>query len=216
MNAVSAYFQGMNEKWTRIKAWLKENCPDLLSALNPGASEADFAQLERITGQVLPEDFKAFYRIHNGQNQHREGIWAGEELLSTYRIAEEWGIWKQLLDQGEFKDTDPSPDEGIRKAWFSAAWLPLTYDGAGNHDCLDLDPTPEGIRGQVLRMWHDDAERYLVAVDFEDWIDTYIEDLETGAMAYDENFGIVESDGQEDDDEHDHDHDDEHGHGHHH
>ena len=42
----------------------------------------------------------------------------------------------------------------------------MTYDGAGNHHCVDLDPEKSGVPGQVITMWHDDDERAVVAGSF--------------------------------------------------
>lgn len=57
----------MEEIWTRIKACLKTNAPQALEVLQPGVSDAQISELEEFLNVKLPEDFKAFYRICNGQ-----------------------------------------------------------------------------------------------------------------------------------------------------
>ena len=37
------------------------------AVFNAGASEAEFEQLEQLIQAKLPEDFKALYRVFNGQ-----------------------------------------------------------------------------------------------------------------------------------------------------
>jgi cell wall assembly regulator SMI1 len=69
----------------------------------------------------------------------------------------------------------------------------LTYDGSGNHDCLDLDPAEDGVAGQVIRMWHDDSTRELVGENFSQWVAYYVEDLQEGRFVYDAEYGIVEA-----------------------
>ena len=87
------------------------------------------------------------------------------------------------------------PDKGIKNDWWNDSWIPITYDGSGNHYCLDLDPTEEGIYGQIIRMWHDDAERTLVANSFKEWIVDYKDKLVSGQMVYSEDyFGIIDKD----------------------
>jgi cell wall assembly regulator SMI1 len=48
---------------------------------------------------------KDSYRIHNGQSSGNGGFIHGLEFLSLARVREEWAIWKDLLDSGEFDDT---------------------------------------------------------------------------------------------------------------
>jgi cell wall assembly regulator SMI1 len=184
----------MEKLWNHIKDWMRQYAPELLKDLNPGATEADFQALETMIGVTLPEDFKDFYRVHNGQTPTSQvTLWGSEELLSTQRIAEEWKVWKDLYDAGEFKGNTSEPDMGIRNDWWNPKWIPLTYDGAGNHDCLDLDPAADGVSGQVIRMWHDDETRELVGEQFGQWVAYYVEDLQEGRFVYQEEYGIVEA-----------------------
>ena len=175
--------------------------------LNAGASETDFTQLEQLTQTRLPEDFKAVYRVFNGQADVDAYVFDGEEWLSLARMAEEWEVWKDLLDNDTFSDGGKAfssdAETGIKPVWWSDKWLPFTYDGAGNHLCLDLDPTAEGTYGQVIRMWHDDAERSIEASSFAAWLGDYVAALESGQYVYSDDYGgIVNSDDiiDEDDD----------------
>lgn len=184
----------METQWNHIKDWMRQHAPTLLADLNPGATEADFQALEAVIGTTLPEDFKAFYRVHNGQTpQSMVTLWGNEELLSTQRIAEEWKTWKDLHDSGEFEGNSSDPDMGIRPDWWNPRWIPLTYDGVGNHDCLDLDPDQDGVSGQVIRMWHDDAVRELLGENMLQWLTYFAEDLQEGRYVYHPEYGIIES-----------------------
>ncbi|MGP1383327.1 MAG: SMI1/KNR4 family protein [Thainema sp.] len=131
-------------------------------------------ELENLLSIQFPEDVKASYHVHNGQSTYRYGLINGREFLSLERIRNEWQVWKELLDSGEFQIHDPTqesnPDPGIRHVWWSDKWIPLTHDGAGNHDCLDLNPADGGKVGQIITMWHDDDERKLIAPSFRDWL----------------------------------------------
>jgi cell wall assembly regulator SMI1 len=57
-------------------------------------------------------------------------------------------------------------------------------DGRGNHHCLDLEPAKEGRVGQIITMWHDDAERTIVAPSFQAWLQQYVEDLESNKLHF--------------------------------
>ena len=183
----------MKDLWLRFENWLQVNAPPLLAELNAGATEAELSNLAATIGAALPADFPAFYRIHNGQQSYRSGLFDGEELLSVPRMLDEWTIWRDLLTSGDFADAYSEPTAGVRADWWHPLWLPLTYDGAGNHHCLDLAPAPGGTPGQIIRMWHDDTERPLVASSFTEWFMQYVKGLEAGNYAFSEDCGGIVS-----------------------
>ncbi|MEH2106583.1 SMI1/KNR4 family protein [Nostoc sp.] len=188
----------MQEIWTRIEFWLKANTPQVLDTLNPGASESQIKAVEDALLIQFPDDVKSSYRIHNGQSGYNYGLINGREFLSLERIQDEWQVWKELLDAGNFDgcESQPEPGIGICTDWWSPLWIPLTYDGAGNHDCLDLAPAKGGKVGQIIQMWHDDGERYLVASSFQNWLEEYATGLESGQYVVFSNKdgGIVKAD----------------------
>ena len=185
----------MQNLWMRFEAWLVTNAPQLVDELNPGVTNAELSELATMIGAELPIDFQHFYRIHNGQRDEASGLFNGEELLSVPRMLAEWTIWNDLLNGGDFEGATSIPDAGIRADWWNPLWLPLTYDGAGNHCCLDLSPAPGGTHGQVIRMWHDGAERPLLATSFTEWLTRYVTALEAGEYAFSEDYdGIVSVD----------------------
>ncbi|MFA0962340.1 SMI1/KNR4 family protein [Roseivirga sp. BDSF3-8] len=178
--------------WNRFENWLAKNAPHLTGTLNAPASEEDINALEKILGESLPMAYAGFLKIHNGQDRDGEGLIDAEELL---RILEEWTVWKELLDKGDFNGTQAAPDAGVKASWWNVKWIPITYDGSGNHYCLDLDPATGGRRGQVIRVWHDSAERELIADSFQEWISGYVRGLERGRYVYSEDWsGIINKD----------------------
>lgn len=188
----------MQDIWTQIESWMRANAPQVLDTLQPGASDAQIAELESALAIQLPDDVRASYRIHNGQATYKYGLINGREFLSLERIRDEWQVWKELLDSGTFQteegqDQGSDPDPGIRNLWWSDKWIPLTYDGGGNHDCLDLYPADGGTVGQIITMWHDDDERKLVAPSFRAWLKQYAEGLAAGQFAFSEEYsGVVD------------------------
>jgi cell wall assembly regulator SMI1 len=177
----------MEEIWQRIENWMKENQPDLLSELNPGAKEEQITTLEKKLKIKFPEYFRRSAMIHDGQIKHQSSLeW---EILSLYRIEEEWNIWKDLLDSGEFADFKSEPEHGIKDDWWNERWIPIAADGEGNNLCLDLDPAPGGVYGQVITFWHDSGERTVEARSYRDWLGELAAKLETGKMSNPENVG---------------------------
>lgn len=183
----------MKELYLRLKTALKnidESLPDILSP--QGVSDAMITSLETKTNRKLPSDFLSFYRICDGQCPHDNYLVDSEEFLSFSRIQDEWSAWKDLFDDGTFIEneealTSEAPTD-IKSDWWNPAWIPFTYNGAGDHLCLDLDPAEDGSYGQVIRMWHDDAERTLEYSSFLEWLTNYVEDLEQGKYFFKDGF----------------------------
>jgi cell wall assembly regulator SMI1 len=145
--------------------------------LPPPASAAAIAALEAKLGFALPDDVRAFYLAHDGGPDDHESFIAapgedyGRELLSIERIAGEWAIWKDLLDKGTFEANDHGkPDPGVQQKWWIPQWVPVTYDGSGNHHIIDVAPAAGGTVGQILSFWHDDAPRTVVASGLLAWL----------------------------------------------
>lgn len=182
----------MDAIWTRIETWLAENAPEIMSSLNKGASEREIAEAEEVLGITFPEDVKDSYKRHNGQESGGPALMPMGEFLSLSRIQDEWKVWKGLLDDGDFDDFESEPEKGVKKNWWNAAWIPITYDGAGDHDCLDLDPDKGGHVGQMIEMWHDDGERPITAHSFTAWMEQFASGLEKGELVKsDEYDGIA-------------------------
>ena len=174
----------MENYWTRIINWLSENAPDMINNINNGANLKEIDHLNYIIDIRLPDDFIDFYTIHNGQVPYTKGLIDGEELLSIERIVDEWSIWKGLINSNAFVGIVSNPDIGIKNDWYNKFWIPITYDGAGNHYCIDLDPAEGGTKGQVIRVWHDNAQRSMEASSFRKWISFFVEDIEEGRYQY--------------------------------
>jgi len=182
----------MKELWERIESWLKENHSEGLNELNEGASDELIQETEQFLSIEFSEDVKEFYKIHNGTSWDFNLI-DGWLLLPLEDVQNQWKVWKDLLDRGDFAEHKCTPHEAIRDDWWNDKWIPLTSDGCGNHDCLDLAPTEKGRVGQIIKMWHDDDTRPLVADSFREWLENYIDALEASEYVYSEDYGGIVS-----------------------
>lgn len=139
--------------------------------LPAGASPAAIADAEKTLGITFPDEVRAFYLTHDGGSSDEDYNCNGRLLLSIGGIVDQWQIWKDLLDGGDFEDNDHGvPDRGVQKKWWIPEWIPITYDGAGNHEVLDLAPAGGGTAGQIVGFWHDDSPRTLDAPDLLSWL----------------------------------------------
>ena len=139
-------------------------------ALPAGATAKQIQATEATLGVSFPAEVRAFYLTHNGGSSTGAYVCNARELLSLENIVRQWKIWKNLFDKGTFRGNQSRPSAGVKNDWWIPAWIPMTYDGAGNHEVLDLDPAKGGKVGQVVGFWHDDDTRTLRAPDFLIWL----------------------------------------------
>ncbi len=174
--------------WRTIDAWLQSHAPDVFAGLNPPASQQQIIHAEATLGIKFPTEVLSTFRIHNGQRYDSPWLFEGWEFLSLERVVDEWQIWKGLVDCGDFNDMRSESSDLTVQDWWNPLWIPLTYDGCGNHDSLDLNPGPNGRRGQIIKMWHDDSERPLVAPSYAEWIAGFAADLERGRCPFGDKY----------------------------
>ncbi|RYE42992.1 MAG: molybdenum cofactor biosynthesis protein MoeA [Hyphomicrobiales bacterium] len=179
----------MNELWQKFEDWLSVHWPDGLASLNPPATDEEISTLEEALGAELPHGFVSCLKIHNGQSESAGGLFDNSEFLSTSAILDQWKVWKELLDSGDFNGIESVPEDGIRRDWWNALWIPFTHNGGGDHYCLDLAPAKGGQVGQIITMWHDMAERELQDTSFEAWFENYVIAVTSGEYTYSEDFG---------------------------
>ncbi len=181
----------MQSTWASFENWLKKNYKQGYADLNPPASDEDIAHLEEALNIKLPIDFVQCLKNHNGQAGDAGGLFDGSEFLSTDRILDEFSVWQDLLDDGSFDGIESEPAQEIKKDWWNKRWIPFTYDGSGNHYCVDLDPTQLGQSGQVMTMWHDDPDRRCLASSFDAWFKAYVAALLNGEYVYSEDYDAI-------------------------
>lgn len=133
---------------TRIVAWLAEHGPDYVQKpSNPGATEAELAELAAYLDHPLPSALAAMLRVANGD------FYIGEyNLLSTELIADTWADHQRFLDDGTYARFEAFDDgrDIIKVTWRHPRLIPVLQDSGGNELCIDLDPGPKGVLGQMV------------------------------------------------------------------
>lgn len=165
----------MVDAWNEIIAHLKQKRLFDACDLNPGATSAEFAQLEQHIGQSLPKELFAFLSEHNGQKQSAKlGAYVGRELLSIEGICKQWDVWRSI-DEAAMNDDcaefmSSNPPGAVKAMYTNRRWIPLTHDYGGNHIGLDFDPGPIGTVGQVIAYGRDEDEKQLLANSFGEFL----------------------------------------------
>ena len=177
--------------WKRYVACGTASNNAFRSFLAPPASSAQIATAETAVGCEFPADLRYLLALHNGSDEHM--VLPGWFLFSAERIADEWRVWEDIYRR-QFKPEgyDCKASGSIRSdEWWRCKWIPFCGDGGGNHLCTDMDPAPGGEAGQIITMWHDDAQRTLIAPSLTEFIELIAADFEQGRLTWDEEWGGV-------------------------
>ncbi len=170
--------------WTRYKSWLRYNVPKSFRGFKKGASTLQLSRVQKKLGINFTDDVREFYQIHNGQVQRRILLFNESELLSFQLMILEWAHWKELHDDGEFNHLKSESDPEVQPVWWDKNWIPFTDNGAGDHLCIDFNPTAKGKYGQIISLYHDQSYREKVADSLYEWFFNYINDLEKGHYVF--------------------------------
>ena len=149
--------------WARLSKWFAKNLPEANAALNRGAPKTKIGKLERLIGQVLPDDFRESISIHDGENAKTSaGCVYGLELLAVDSIAQNWKVWDEITPIPELDVLTKSvPAKFVQSQYFNRGWIPITHDCGGNHIAIDLAPAEQGTYGQIIVFGRDDTKHYL-------------------------------------------------------
>jgi cell wall assembly regulator SMI1 len=169
--------------WERLERWLRRNAGPLAESLRPGVTDAELAAVEARLGLALPDEVRAFYRVHDGAGFVLAFV--EDELLSLDDAAR---TRASMNDLGWGRPGGP-PNEGravgpVKPLWWSRDWLPFV--GRSWMLCVDLDPPPGGRRGQIVSYAKDDQEREVVHSSIGAWLEHWADRLEAGLFAFDE------------------------------
>jgi cell wall assembly regulator SMI1 len=145
----------IEDLWFDLEQWLSKHCTELDGVLRAGASPNLIDSVERRLGVTFPAEVRTFYQCHDGQTDDSPGLFEGFQFLSLAEVISEWSIWQDQdskLYPAEMEMESPTAPE-IKPGWWNPAWVPFTANGCGDNQCIDLDPTESGSRGQILSMW---------------------------------------------------------------
>lgn len=180
----------MQEIWARIEAVLRVTEPELLATLAAGATHEAIQEAEARLGVALPPDVCESYSIHNGSGEF--GLLPSEyyaavsvplePLHSLDEIVREWQMWQEW-SQKYSSDESVSSEGPIKFIRHNPRWLPVSWDGGGGNLCIDLDPGPQGVMGQVIYLDHLDPV-CVAAVSWRTFLESFAERLESGRLRF--------------------------------
>ncbi len=162
----------MKALWKRIHTWLDANAPAGYGHLRPAATARAIRAAEDAMGVKLPDDVKASYGIHDGQEKE-PGLIGGEGwlLLPLKDTMEVWGDWSRA---------DPR----------DAHYVPIAWGQMGDYVFLNLNPDSEEP-GSLMIQRCDSTDPDPLVPSFHSWLEDFAEQLDDGEFAYSQEHGEV-------------------------
>jgi cell wall assembly regulator SMI1 len=173
----------IDEIWDELDAWLNSHAPRIFGELRPGASLEQIHELERTIGQSCPDEVRAWFTRHDGAESL--GVFGFVPVIGAQSA---WRRMNKMVDDGKFSDgRAPANQTGriFQAVWWHRGWLPVAQDSGGNQLCVDLDPGPQGHRGQLL-FWDRQTGPEVSAPSLADWFESFLDDLKSGRQYVDD------------------------------
>lgn len=173
---------------TRINAWFTSRNLDL--CWRPGASEAQIVAFEQVIGRRLPDDYRAFLALHDGQEDTVKVNWlpcAGRLGSIASIITEYRNSYAEPEPDADAPSYDTfSVEDTVRAVIFHPGRVPIGgmpgYEGRNMH--LDFIPGERGEPGQVVTR-HTDEDFTCLGDSFLTFLERTADLLDNGAVVWD-------------------------------
>jgi len=177
----------VRDSWERIAAWIDEYAGRGLFRLNGGVPLKAIEHFEKEIGARLPDDFRESLQIHELDRDPECWISSFGNFQTLEQILKQWKMyceWQKNEGYGIGDDWRTNDIVGPIKPVF---WNPLRIyisDNSGDHLTIDLDPPPDGRRGQLVKHSHEVGPKSVVASSWSEFLRQLADDLEAGKYVY--------------------------------
>lgn len=174
--------------WERFEAMLTAQSPALLASLRPGATMEQIEAAEQTMQVQLPADVRYAYLRHDGTGEplfppfcH----WASlTEMVEKLAWSREYDAEMRL----EYPDQYGPPfdywdTQKVKPIAGNDLWIPIGLSNTSTTVCIDLDPAPKGVVGQLI-VDHGMCEPYELASSFDQFLAFLIDRVERGILIY--------------------------------
>jgi cell wall assembly regulator SMI1 len=156
----------------RLGHWLSQHRSRYAQSLGRGATSAELDALQTALGRPLPEELRAFFTWHNGQNDQMVGHF--EQNWNLMDLSQVEAAWKELTGAAE----------GERR--WQPAWIPFLDDDRGNYVFLDTSQPGAPVR----QFWERNPEEpRTVAPSLTTWLEDFVGAVERGEYVTDSERG---------------------------
>ncbi len=172
----------IQEVWQEIEEWLGENFPQFLTYLNPPATLLEIEQVERELNIQFTDEVKKSYLLHNGSTNW---LFDGNDFLSLSEVIDFHNeniirYQERYLKKDMAINSDSASSEKIKKEIWNPRWIPILAESNMFLHFLDLDPTENGIHGQIIFVNDDYHDLFFISDNFTMLMEEFLNDLRTG------------------------------------
>lgn len=132
--------------------------PSIGKLLNPAAEDIKIDELESISGEKIPEDFRKLYLAYNGEGEKIFGVMSGFRWMNIDSVIREWSS----LQESAY-DIISDKDGLIKEGKFKKGWIPFAEDCGGSFLVMDLEPGVRGTYGQIITIDRNSDISYVVS-----------------------------------------------------
>ena len=195
----------MNDSYEKIIKWVKENASQTLVHLCGPATDDQIDRVESETGLPITESFRAFLKMHNGEDGE---TWLallgnGNQLLSCEGIIQQYKLDQEIgedLYDPEMETIEFWKDRiggnvifvkgSVKPLMLHPKWLPITCMNGDVFRYLDFDPADGGTPGQVIEVDPESCSYKVLASSFGELIEIYASELLEGKYSVDDEHYI--------------------------
>lgn len=190
----------MQANFEKIVGWIETHAPETLKNLNPPATDASIAAVEQVVGLSLPDAYKQFLRIHDGEREELNALFGDsnkllscDEIITQYQLDQHIGnmLYDPSMETVDFWQ-DRTRNQimfikgGVKPLRLHPKWIPLTVMNGDVFRYLDYDPAPSGVMGQVIEVDPEGCSWQVLANSFEELLSQYALALTNGLYTVDQ------------------------------
>jgi len=170
-----------NDVWGNILKQIQTISQPIFSTVNPPATEDEITLLENTLAVQLPDGFRNYLSIFNGQ-QEQEPFIGYNSFLSIPAIIETWSMMNDLFEDEE--QVDWIDEDRIKPLIWNKKWIPFTDFEGSTHLILDLDPGKNGVSGQIFKYHSGMSYQKVIANSFEEFSNEILKRFQANRISY--------------------------------
>lgn len=174
----------MQGLWSKFRQGLALHVEDVETVLltNSGANEKVLQELEAFTGTDLPDDYREFMLLHDGQKL-TGGFSYGVRFYSIQTVLDWSKDWdaehKSFNERGQKPEIFPRIKGDLN---WRIRWIVIAGDSV-DHWVMDLDPCEEENQGQIFELDENFFIGRIVADSFSQLIESATDQLVTKRLS---------------------------------
>ncbi|MCK0203182.1 SMI1/KNR4 family protein [Ornithobacterium rhinotracheale] len=179
------------EIWEHILKELGTISPKIYNSFNKGANEQEIVYLESALKTTLPDDFKSYLSVCNGQKcKDYEHPFLGYNcLLSIDEMISTWQMMNDLFAEEE--PIEHIKENKIKPVYWNQLWIPFSDYEASSRLILDLDPGVNGNYGQVYTLYSgldSESDEAVVAQSFKEFSTKVLQTLKNREFSLEDDI----------------------------